>query len=142
MARVRELRKIEGMTGEVLKEIVDRIVVAVDPDQIILFGSYAYGHPHPTSDLDLLVIMPSDQPRWQRSIPIYDALRGLLVPKDVVVYTPEEVEEWSEVPQAFVTTAIRKGKVLYEKNEGGPRSGLARQSAERSALRPGSPEEK
>jgi hypothetical protein len=34
---------------------------------------------------------------------------------DVVVYTPEEVEEWRSVPEAFVTTAIREGKVLYER---------------------------
>lgn len=32
----------------------------------------------------------------------------------MVVYTPSEVEEWREVPQAFVTTAIREGRVLYE----------------------------
>lgn len=109
------LQKIENVTDEVLEEIVRRIVEAVNPDSIILFGSYAYGHPPPGSDIDLLVIMPSSQPRWQRSVPIYDALRGLLIPKDVVVYTPDEVEEWSEVPLAFVTTAIRKGKVLHEK---------------------------
>jgi predicted nucleotidyltransferase len=110
------LEKIENITDEVLEEVVRRVVEAVGPDRIILFGSYAHGYPHPDSDLDLLVIMPSHQPRWQRAIPIYDALRGLLIPKDVVVYTPQEVEEWSEVPQAFVTTAIRTGKVLYEKN--------------------------
>lgn len=111
------LHKIETLTEEILQEIVRRVVEAVDPDKIILFGSYAYGQPHEASDLDLLVIMPSDKPRWQRSIPIYNALRGLLIPKDVVVYTPEEVEEWSEVPQAFVTTAFRKGKVLYDREE-------------------------
>lgn len=109
------LRKIESVTGEVLEEIVRRVVGAVRPDRIILFGSYAHERPHTDSDLDLLIIMSSNQPRWQRAIPIYDALRGLLIPKDVVVYTPQEVEEWSEVPQAFITTAIRKGKVLYEK---------------------------
>lgn len=109
------LRKIENVTDELLDEIAQRVVEAVNPDRIILFGSYAYGHPQPASDIDLLVIMPSSQPRWQRSVPIYNALRGLLIPKDVVVYTPDEVEEWSEVPLAFVTTAVRKGKVLYEK---------------------------
>jgi len=110
-----KLQRIETVTEEVLREVVRRIVAAVDPEKIILFGSYAYGKPHKDSDLDLLIIMPSDQPRWRRSIPIYNALRGLLLPKDVIVYTPEEVEEWADVPQAFVTTAIHKGRVLYEK---------------------------
>ncbi len=114
----RELRRIGRVSSEVLQECTRRIVAAVDPDRIVLFGSHAHGHPRPTSDLDLLIIMPSDQPRWRRSIPIYNALRGLLLPKDVIVYTPEEVEEWADVPQAFVTTALRKGKVLYEKKQG------------------------
>lgn len=116
MPEIPEVRRVNRVTEALLQEMVQRIVQAVDPERIILFGSYASGHPHAESDLDLLVIMPSDRPRWQRPLPIYNALRGLIIPKDVVVYTPEEVEEWSEVPQAFVTTAIRKGRVLYEKN--------------------------
>lgn len=110
-----ELKTIEAVNDKVLAEVTQRIVAAVDPKQIILFGSYAYGTPHRSSDLDLLVIMPSNQPRWRRSLPIYRSLRGLIIPKDVIVYTPAEVAEWSEVPQAFITTIMRRGKVLYEK---------------------------
>jgi hypothetical protein len=33
----------------------------------------------------------------------------------VMVYTPEEVEEWTLVPQAFVTTAVREGATIYER---------------------------
>lgn len=111
------LKIIRVVTQKVIDEVVRRIVQAVDPDKIILFGSYAYGKPSKDSDLDILVVMPSDKPRWKRSIPIYSALQGLIFPKDVIVYTPEEVEEWSEVPQAFITTVIRKGRVLYEKKK-------------------------
>ena len=41
-------------------------------------------------------------------------MSDILLPMDIVVYSPEEVVDWSEVPQAFVTTAIREGKILYE----------------------------
>jgi len=34
---------------------------------------------------------------------------------DVMVYTPEEVTDWSAVPQAFITTAVREGKVVHER---------------------------
>lgn len=44
---------------------------------------------------------------------------GLLPSKDIIVYTPEEVEEWAEVPNAFVTKALAEGKILYEKNQRG-----------------------
>ncbi|RLF90797.1 nucleotidyltransferase domain-containing protein, partial [Thermococci archaeon] len=44
---------------------------------------------------------------YKRSVPIYKALAGILVPKDIVVYTEKEIEEWSNVPLAFITTIGR-----------------------------------
>ncbi|MBI2322644.1 MAG: nucleotidyltransferase domain-containing protein [Chloroflexi bacterium] len=108
------LRRVETLDDELLRELVQRVVRAVDAQRIVLFGSYAHGEPRHDSDIDLLVIAASDQPRWRRAIPVYDALRGLIVPKDVRVFTPEEVEEWSDVPGAFVTSVLREGRVLYE----------------------------
>jgi len=67
------------------------------------------------ADFDLLIIAPSDLPRWQRTPPLYQLLAGLGVPKDIVWWTLEEVEEWRGVKSHFVNTALREGKVLYEK---------------------------
>jgi predicted nucleotidyltransferase len=97
------------------KVIVDRIVSVVRPEKIILFGSRAQGTARADSDFDLLVVAKSDQPRYRRAAPIYGVLSDILAPMDILVYSPQEVEEWSEVPQAFITTAIRQGTVLYEK---------------------------
>ena len=112
------LKKINRVDEDLLREIRDRIVGAENPEKIILFGSYAYGKPADQSDLDILVVMKSDLPRYRRSRSIYRCLAGLLIPKDIIVYTPEEIEEWSEVPQAFITTVMRQGKVIYEKELG------------------------
>ncbi len=106
--------------------IVQRIVSVVQPERIILFGSRARGAGRLDSDMDLLVIATSELPRYRRAAPIYGILSDILAPMDILVYTPQEVEEWSQVPQAFVTTAVRKGTVLYEK-QSGPGSGLAPQ---------------
>lgn len=51
------------MDDSLLREIRDRIVEAVKPERIILFGSYAYGKPKDGSDLDILVVMNSELPR-------------------------------------------------------------------------------
>ena len=53
---------------------------------------------------------------FERSIPIYLALADISFPIDIVVYTTEEINEWSEVQEAFVTRIIREGKILYEKD--------------------------
>ena len=100
---------------ELRKLIVDRIVSLVKPEKIILFGSRGRGTARLDSDIDLLVIARSEQPRYRRAAPIYGALSDILAPMDILVYSPQEVEEWSEVSQAFVTTAVRQGTVLYEK---------------------------
>jgi predicted nucleotidyltransferase len=111
-----ELTQIKTVDRAVIDEVVRRIVERVRPQKIILFGSYAYGRPHADSDLDILVVMESELPRYKRAVPIYRALAGLLIPKDVLVYTPQEIESWSAVPQAFITTILKSGQVVYEKN--------------------------
>ena len=109
--------RVPEVTEDLLEEIVRRIVHAVDPEKIILFGSRARGDSRAQSDLDVLVIMESTKPRWERSIPLFGALSDIMIPMDILVYTPEEVREWSNVRQAFPTTAVREGKVLYERKK-------------------------
>ena len=97
-----------------LDEMVRRIREIAQPDKIVLFASRARGDAGPDSDFDSLVIKSSDQPRYKRSGPIYSALADMPAEAEVIIYTPQEVREWREVPQAFVTTALREGRVLYE----------------------------
>ena len=98
-----------------LDTLVKKIVIVADPERIVLFGSRARGDHRPDSDLDLLIIQRSALPRYQRAVPIRHAISGFFPSKDIVVYTPEEIAEWEDVPNAFVTTALSEGKVLYEK---------------------------
>jgi len=103
-----------GAKRRILDEIVERILETGRPQRIILFGSRARGTARPDSDFDLLVIKESEEPRYRRSAPLYTRLADLPVEVEIMVYTPEEISAWSNVPEAFVTTAIREGKVLYE----------------------------
>jgi predicted nucleotidyltransferase len=103
------------MNQDLVADIVRRIVKNAHPEKIILFGSRARAEARSDSDIDLLVIKESDEPGYRRDAPLYLALAGLNAAVDVIVYTPEEVHEWSAVPQAFITTAVREGKVLYER---------------------------
>ena len=104
---------MQPINEELIQEIKNRIVSAVHPEKIVLFGSYAYGTPTKDSDLDLLVIMPSVEPMHKRVLPIRKLLRDFHVPKDIIVYTPDEVEKWKNVTNAFITSIMKKGKVIY-----------------------------
>lgn len=99
-----------------MKEITKRIVQTVHPHRVILFGSRARGQARANSDWDILVIADSNLPRYRRAAPLYAALRDIPIGMDILVYTPDEVEDWRNVQQAFVTTATREGKVLYEES--------------------------
>jgi predicted nucleotidyltransferase len=108
-------QRLASLNDDLVQDIVQRIVEMAQPDKVILFGSRARGDARSDSDFDVLVIKDSDEPGYRRDAPLYLALAGLNAPVDVMVYTPEEIREWSAVPQAFVTTAVREGKVVYER---------------------------
>ena len=99
-----------------LEEIIKRIKSNYRLEKIILFGSYAYGKPTENSDLDLLVVVKSsNQPRHKRAREIRKHLWGVTdIPKDILVYTEDEIEEWKGVEDAFITRVLREGKILYE----------------------------
>jgi predicted nucleotidyltransferase len=106
---------MSSLNEGLVRDIVRRIVDTAQPEKVISFGSQARGTSRPDSDFDVLVIKQSDEPRYRRSAPLYAALADLPVEVEVMVYTPEEVEEWSEVPQAFITTAVREGTTIHER---------------------------
>lgn len=101
------------VTAALLNEVVERIRSAGAPLKIVLFGSRARGEARSDSDLDLLIIEESSLPRYKRAARYLRALTGIFPAKDIVVWTPKEVEMWAGVPNAFVTTALREGKILY-----------------------------
>ena len=99
----------------ILAEVVRRLVEAVDPDKIILFGSRARGDFHPDSDVDLLIVRDSSEKPHRRPIPAYQSLHGLGISKDILWYTPQEVREWADARNHVVARALREGRILYER---------------------------
>jgi len=101
-----------------LEEIVQRLVVELQPEQVILFGSHAWGLPSEDSDLDLLIIVShSDLKPTERATQAFRALRGSFVPIDILVKTRAEVERFRRVPASLECEILEKGKVLYGRSE-------------------------
>jgi uncharacterized protein len=102
------------ITKEQIDKVVNIIVSCVNPDKVILFGSYAYGKPTEDSDLDILVVKEMNLDRHKRSREIKKFLRGIKIPIDLIVYSKDEIQSWSNTEAAFITQIVKNGKVLYE----------------------------
>ncbi len=97
----------------VLDEAVRRILSVVNPCRIILFGSAARGTMGPDSDLDLLIVMPDGIHRRKTSLEIFRALRGIGLPKDIIVVTEQDVATYGNNPSLVIKPAIEEGRELY-----------------------------
>lgn len=87
------------------------------PRKIVLFGSYASGHPREDSDVDLLVIMARTRDRGERmSVRIRQAIPRSF-PLDLLVRTPLEVARRLRWGDPFMRELVEKGRVLYEAND-------------------------
>lgn len=101
------------LTSAEIRQMAAMIGTATQSSQVLLFGSYAEGTATEDSDLDLLVIMESGEPRYKRSASIRRLFWPPKAPMDILVYTPDEVEQWNGLPNHILTNAFKTGKVLY-----------------------------
>ena len=104
---------------ELISKKLDKIVSiikTINPHRIYLFGSFSSGSADEHSDLDLLVVAPSDKTPLERRLTLrrmlkdYDREIGL----DMLVYTPEEFEMLANMPSSFLHSTLKKAKKLYE----------------------------
>jgi predicted nucleotidyltransferase len=99
-----------------IARMVARIVKRFHPEQVILFGSHARGEAGPDSDVDLLVVMDYEGSVRDKELDIRLVLHDILVPKDIIVTSPEDFAWRKEVVGTIEWPAAREGKVLYARS--------------------------
>jgi predicted nucleotidyltransferase len=103
------------LTEKEIEKLIDRIAKRIQPEKIIIFGSYAKGAATIRSDLDILVINETELPMANRADDLKPVLFNLLIPVDVHVYTPEEVKEYGKESFSFLNSILKSGKIVFEK---------------------------
>jgi predicted nucleotidyltransferase len=91
--------------------MVDR----TSPARVILYGSYAREEADPDSDVDLLVLFESLENRREVVTALYESIRDISVPKDILIATTAEYERFRSVVNTTFYDIGGDGKVLYER---------------------------
>ena len=99
---------------QLIGEIVRRIVAAVRPQRIILFGSAATGQMTPDSDIDLLILKAAPVGPLGESVRVRQALRGLSHPFDVIVMALDWYEDSKDVVGGLAYPTSGQGRVIYD----------------------------
>lgn len=103
------------VTEALVQEITNKIVERFDPEKIVLFGSHSTGTARSDSDVDLLIIMDTNESSIDRAIEVKKVCRPRFVSMDVLVKTPKEVETTLERGSFFLNQILDRGRVLYER---------------------------
>ncbi len=98
---------------KVVESLVQKIVEAVHPLKIILFGSYAQDKANPDSDIDVLVVMPEGVHCRRTAQLLYRQIRGLGVPFDILVTTPKVLKKHKDNIGLIYRTVLKQGREIY-----------------------------
>jgi predicted nucleotidyltransferase len=94
-------------------EIVNVVRSVVEPEAIILFGSYVRDEERDGSDIDIMVITQYDGRRAAVTGKLYEAFRGFGRPKDIILVKPKEVERFRNSNWSIIHTALNEGVFIY-----------------------------
>ncbi|HDL64014.1 MAG TPA: nucleotidyltransferase domain-containing protein [Proteobacteria bacterium] len=96
-----------------IQTMIQPLVHDYNPEQIILFGSYAGGSPTEDSDVDLLIVLPFKGKSIHKAVEMRLKLRSSF-PVDLVVRTPAKVRERLDLDDQFMINIFKTGRILYE----------------------------
>ena len=98
---------------EDIKQKIIKQLLPLNPEKIILFGSYAYGTPTDESDLDICVVEKSYANKWQEKEKIRKLLSNIKVPKDILVPLLDEYEFYKKEYGSVYKDINDKGLLLW-----------------------------
>ena len=93
---------------------MERIVQHCDPDQVILFGSHAYGLPHKDSDIDVCVVKAGLTERIKLQAELCKAVLDITPLIDIIAIDVAKMAT-PAYPSSVLFDIQNKGRVIYDK---------------------------
>jgi uncharacterized protein len=108
---------MKSLTVEVLDEAIRRLIAAIEPDKIFLFGSHVWGTPHLQSDVDLMIIVPDGVSGHQLAVRGHIALVGMPFAKDLIVKSSKDFDLFRGVQGSLTHKVAHQGKLIYDRTK-------------------------
>ncbi len=104
------------INNKILEEVKTKLISTYNPLEIYVFGSYAWGKPDEESDLDLLVVVDDyTKSRHDMLVDGHRALMNLDIGKDILIFTKDEFDQYSQDVTKFCYKIKNKGLLIYAK---------------------------
>ncbi|MBA7542518.1 hypothetical protein ES705_34841 [subsurface metagenome] len=105
------------LEAELQKKIIEYLL-PLQPEKVILFGSYVYGKPNKESDIDLLVIkdIPKNKVREYRlqiKKMLWQKFNDENIYFDVLVDNEQRIYERIKIGDLFYQEIYNNGQVIY-----------------------------
>ena len=105
---------MKTLDQNLLETATQRLVAEFQPEQVWLFGSHVWGVPTSDSDVDFMVIVRgSEETATRRAQRAHRCLRGLRMPKDVIVPTRAQVDRYKHLRASLFHQVLTQGRKLY-----------------------------
>ena len=101
---------------EKIKPKIIKALLPLNPEKIIIFGSFAYGTPTENSDLDICVVQKNYENRWKEKSKIRELLRDIRISKDILNPRVDEFEFYKNEINSVYYDADKRGILLWQKS--------------------------
>jgi predicted nucleotidyltransferase len=106
--------------NQLIAGMVSSIVHEIQPEKIYLFGSAARGQMNDDSDIDLMIVesepFDSNRSRHDELKRIRRTISSYHAPKDILVYSQDEVKKWQHSINHVIGRCVREGRLLYARS--------------------------
>ena len=80
----------------------------------VVFGSYANGNADRYSDLDIIIVHDTEKGFLDRASDFQEVRSAWPRSLDMLIYTPDELDEMLEQRRPLIEIALEEGVVIYE----------------------------
>ena len=103
------------ITNKQIKEVTDIIVEEIQPEKVLLFGSYVSGTPDKHSDIDIIVVVNKELEKKERTedvvrLNMKTAFPNLMFPKDFKMYSLKDYRRLKENKYSFLGNVLQNAK--------------------------------